>query len=147
MSAIQRFHCIKDSLESSPIYRKVRQYTGKFVNIQESSSVYCILSFFPSDVLKNVSAIRYENMLQDFLSDEVPSRDLHGYHEKCYQEYTNKQKLNRIAEKRKKERYENEALCKKFNNFNSLTSIWWRFSLLSEEQKKKWVHLLLMNAY
>ena len=81
--------------------------------------------FFPSEVLKNVSAIRDENMLQDFLSDEVPSRDLQGYHEKCYQDYTNKQKLNRIAEKRKKERYENEALCKKCPNSELF---WFAFS-------------------
>ena len=38
-------------------------------------------------------------MLVNFPDDEIPDGELYGYHKKCYQEYTNKQKLKRISEK------------------------------------------------
>ena len=56
-------------------------------------------------------------MLQDFSSDKVPSRDLHDTHKKYL--YINKQKLNRIAQKRKKERSENKERSSRRNELSS----------------------------
>ena len=51
---------------------------------------------------KNASAIRKDQLLDQF-NEDVPDNKKNVYHKKCYQEYTNKQKLERITEKQNEE--------------------------------------------
>lgn len=58
-------------------------------------------------VVNNASSRREDKILEGFSKDELPDADSYGYHRKCYQEYTNKEKLRRLEEKRQKEKSNN----------------------------------------
>ena len=53
-------------------------------------------------VSKNASAIRNDKLLDQF-NEDVPDERKCGYHKRCYQDYTNKQKIERITKKQNEE--------------------------------------------
>ena len=56
------------------------------------------------EIWKKASAIRNDQLLHQFNGD-IWDKKKFGYHKKCYQEYTNKQKLKRITTKQNEEGY------------------------------------------
>ena len=88
-----------------------------------SSWIYCFLQ-----VVKDASKIRKDASLNTFVESTIPDESLYGYHRKCYQEYTHKQKLQRmvantqVAVEQRKSGKESRAggTCNKLLNAHSL---------------------------
>ena len=57
-----------------------------------SSWIYC---FF--QVVKDASKIRKDGSLNTFVESTIPDESLYGHHRKCCQEYTHKQKLQKMV--------------------------------------------------
>ena len=51
---------------------------------------------FHSQVVKEAARIRNFDRLEDHRADRIPDVNMYGYHMKCYQEFTHKQKLERL---------------------------------------------------
>ena len=49
-------------------------------------------------VARNASNTRKDSLLSEYITGIVPDQDLLGYHRKCYQSYTNKNSLKKIAD-------------------------------------------------
>ena len=47
-------------------------------------------------VLKAAAKIRNHEFLEHHSADGIPDVNMYGYHRKCYQEFTHKQKLERL---------------------------------------------------
>ena len=96
-----------------------------FVSLTKScwSSWICFLQ-----VVKDASKVRKDASLNNFEGSKIPDENLYGYHRKCYQEYTHKQKLQRMVEnkqvaveQRKSGRESRTGgTCNKFLNAHSL---------------------------